>query len=110
MNTLPPLVSIIIPCYNQSCFLPEAVESVAAQTLERWEAIIIDDGSSDDTAAVAQALIERYPGRCLHLIRHSNRGLGASRNAGIATTSAPYVLPLDADDMLEPQMLERTVQ
>src|SRR5262245_60439055 len=93
------LVTIVIPCYNQARYLPETVASVVGQTFDRWEAVIVDDGSSDDTSAVARGLIERYPGRRISLISQANQGLGASRNIGIAATYAPYVLPLDADDL-----------
>lgn len=104
-----PLVSVIIPCYNHGRYLPEAVASVVSQTIGAWEIIIVDDGSSDDTPAVARKLIARYSGRPLRLITQRNRGPGASRNAGIAASAAPYILPLDADDLVAPTMLERTV-
>lgn len=104
-----PRVSVVIPCYRQAHFLPEAVASVVAQTFTDWEVIIVDDGSPDDTAAVAQHLIAAYPDRCIRLIRQENRGLAEARNAGIRAARAPYILPLDADDMLEPEMLAQTV-
>ena len=73
-----PVVSVVIPCYRQAHFLPEAIESVLAQTYPHFEIIVVDDGSPDDTRAVAG----RYPGvRCL---RQRNRGLSAARNAGLA--------------------------
>nr|PZN20604.1 MAG: glycosyltransferase family 2 protein [Chloroflexota bacterium] len=103
-----PRVTVVIPCYNQARYLPEALQSVVAQTEERWECVIVDDGSPDDTAGVAAELIARHPGRAIRLLRQPNRGLPGARNAGIAAGSAPYVLPLDADDALEPEMLERT--
>jgi glycosyltransferase involved in cell wall biosynthesis len=102
-------VSIVIPCYRQAQFLPEAVASVVAQTFTDWEIIIVDDGSPDDTAAVAQRLIAAHPDRRIRLIRQENRGLAEARNAGIRVARAPYILPLDADDMLEPEMLAQTV-
>jgi Glycosyltransferases involved in cell wall biogenesis len=102
-------VSVVIPCYNQAQFLPEAVASVVAQTFTDWEIIIIDDGSPDDTAAVAQRLIAAHRDRCIRLIRQENRGLAEARNAGIRVARAPYILPLDADDMIEPEMLAQTV-
>ncbi|MDW8146902.1 MAG: glycosyltransferase family A protein [Roseiflexaceae bacterium] len=102
-------VSVVIPCYNQARFLPEAVASVVAQTFTDWEIIIVDDGSPDDTAAVAQRLIAAYPDRRIRLIRQENRGLAEARNAGIRVARAPYILPLDADDMIEPEMLALTV-
>ena len=104
-----PRVSVVIPCYKQAQFLPEAVASVVAQTFTDWEIIIVDDGSPDDTAAVAQRLIAVYPDRCIRLIRQDNRGLAEARNVGIRAARAPYILPLDADDLIEPEMLAQTV-
>jgi|HigsolmetaAR202D_1030399.scaffolds.fasta_scaffold00032_45 glycosyltransferase involved in cell wall biosynthesis len=102
------MIAVIIPCYNQARYLPEALESVVAQTRDDWEALIVNDGSSDDTSAVARALIARWPERAIRLIEQPNMGVGAARNAGIAATQAEYILTLDADDMLEPLFLERT--
>jgi glycosyltransferase involved in cell wall biosynthesis len=103
------LVSIIIPCYNQGRFLPEAVASVVAQSYPHRELIIVDDGSTDDTAAIAEQQIAAHAGHAIRLIRQPNSGLSASRNAGIAAARGPYILPLDADDALEPEMLAATV-
>lgn len=103
-----PRVTVVIPCYRQARFLPEAVASVLAQSEPRWELVIVDDGSPDDTAAVAERLIAAHPERAIRLVRQANRGLAAARNAGIAAGEAPYVLPLDADDMLEPEFLAAT--
>lgn len=105
----PPRVCIVIPCYNHARFLPAAVASVAAQTFRNWEMVIVDDGSADDTQAVAQGLIAQFAPLRIRLIAHTNRGQGASRNAAIAQTEAAYILPLDADDRIEPDMLAYTV-
>ena len=92
-----PVVSVVIPCYRQAHFLPDAIESVLAQTYPHFEIIVVDDGSPDDTRAVAG----RYPGvRCL---RQRNRGLSAARNAGLAASIGTYVVFLDADDRLTPE-------
>jgi glycosyltransferase involved in cell wall biosynthesis len=69
----------------------------------------VDDGSPDDTAAVARQLVAALPGRRVRLVRQQNAGLAAARNAGIAASTGRYVLPLDADDLLDPAFLERTV-
>jgi glycosyltransferase involved in cell wall biosynthesis len=104
------IVTVAIPCYNQAHFLPEAVASVVAQHETRWELIIVDDGSPDDTAQVAQALIAANPTRAIRLLRQPNSGLGSARNAGLRGSSAPYLLPLDADDRLHPAMLAHTLR
>jgi glycosyltransferase involved in cell wall biosynthesis len=103
-----PRVSVVIPCYRQARYLPEAVASVVAQTFGGWEIIVVDDGSPDDTAAVAEDLIARYAGRAIRLLRQPNSGPGASRNNGIRAARGAYILPLDADDAIEPEMLAAT--
>ena len=102
-------IAIITPCYNQALFLEEAVASVIAQSYPYWELIIIDDGSSDNTAQVSAHLIDTYANHNIRLLRQQNEGLPASRNNGIALTSCEYIFPLDADDKIEPTMLAQTV-
>lgn len=93
-----PVISVIIPCYNYAHFLNETVASVIGQTFHEWECIIIDDGSTDDTASVARKLVEKD-----HRIKYfyqKNRGLSASRNEGLKLASGDYIQFLDADDLL----------
>ncbi len=104
-----PRVTVVVPCYNHARYLGEAIASVIAQTYPAWEAIIIDDGSPDDTAAVAQTLIAAYPAASIQLIRQPNQGLARSRNTAIAQARGEYILPLDADDTIAPTMLAATV-
>jgi glycosyltransferase involved in cell wall biosynthesis len=108
-RTAAPVVSVVIPCYRQAEYLAEAVESVVGQTYRDWEIVIVDDGSPDDTAAVAESLIGAHPDRRIRLLRQANQGTPGARNAGIAASSGRYILPLDADDILLPEMLARTV-
>src|SRR5215472_13640646 len=90
------LLSIVIPCYNQAHFLGEAIASALAQDHSPVEIVVVDDGSTDETAAVAA----RHPSlRCL---RQPNRGLPAARNAGWQASMGRYVIFLDADDRLLP--------
>ena len=105
-----PVVSVVMPCYKQAQFLREAVESVVAQTFTDWELIVVDDGSPDDTAATAEAIIAEHPGRAIRLLRKPNGGVSEARNAGIRMARGAYILPLDADDMIRPTMLEKTVR
>jgi glycosyltransferase involved in cell wall biosynthesis len=105
----PPAVAVVIPCYQQAEYLAAAVESVIGQTYADWEIVIVDDGSTDATAAVAEGLIAARPDRRIRLLREANGGVAAARNNGIAASTGRYVLPLDADDVLLPPMLERTV-
>jgi SAM-dependent methyltransferase len=96
----PPPVSVVITCYNQGRFLGEAIESVLRQTYRRHEVVVIDDGSSDDTADVAARYSE------VGLVIEPHRGLAAARNAGIRYSSGDYLVFLDADDRLLPSALE----
>jgi glycosyltransferase involved in cell wall biosynthesis len=99
MNPALPAVDVIIPVYNGAEFLGEALESVLAQEYEPFRIIVVDDGSTDDSAAVAQA----YPG--VLVIRQKNQGPAAARNAGLAAAEAPYVALHDSDDLLPPNKL-----
>ena len=87
-------VSVIIPCYNTARYLGEALTSACRQTPAPWEVIVVDDGSTDDSAAVAEAF--GAPVRCE---RRSHQGIGASRNHGLACMTGDVVAFLDADDI-----------
>jgi glycosyltransferase involved in cell wall biosynthesis len=93
-------ISVVIPAYNAARFLPRCLGSVFAQTLKPEEVIVVDDGSTDDTAAVAAGLGAR-------VISQPNGGIAASRNTGIRNTSGEWIAFLDADDMWAPTKLER---
>lgn len=98
-----PSVAIVIASYNYARFLPEAIESALAQTHRPAEVVVVDDGSTDDSLAVAR----RFPVR---VIAQHNQGLSAARNAGGATVRSDYLMFLDADDILEPTYVERCLQ
>jgi glycosyltransferase involved in cell wall biosynthesis len=94
-----PLISVVIPCYNQAHFLGEAIGSALDQSYDHIEVIVVDDGSTDATAEVAG----RYPQ--VQCISQENRGLSAARNRGLAASRGEYVVFLDADDRLMPNAL-----
>jgi glycosyltransferase involved in cell wall biosynthesis len=94
-----PLVSVVIPCYNHGRYLPEALASVWTQDYPAVEIIVVDDGSTDDTRAVAQ----RYAS--VRYYYQPNQGPSAARNMGIAHSRGEYLVFLDADDWLLPQAL-----
>jgi len=97
-----PIVSIIIANYNYGHFLAEAIESALAQTWQPLEVIVIDDGSTDDSLALAG----RYP---LTVLSQPNQGVSAARNNGAARAAGEYLFFLDADDILLPDAIERLV-
>lgn len=102
-----PVASIIVPCYNLARWLPEALQSVRDQSLRDWECVIVDDGSTDETARVAKEWCDADPR--FRLLHQENRGVAAARNAGAAVSGGRYLLFLDADDILAPGYLEAAV-
>lgn len=102
-----PIVSIIVPCYLHAHFMDEALQSVLGQTYPHWECIIVNDGSPDDTERIAKEWCARDSR--FHYLKKENGGLSSARNAGIATSTGEYILPLDADDVLHPDYLEKLV-
>jgi glycosyltransferase involved in cell wall biosynthesis len=104
-----PRVSVVVRCYRQAAFLPEAVEAVVRQTYQDWEIVVVNDGSPDDTSAVARGLISRWPDRRIRLIEQANQGPAAALNTGVAAADGELVLILDADDGVHPVFLARAV-
>ncbi|XZE54247.1 glycosyltransferase family 2 protein [Planctomycetaceae bacterium SH139] len=95
-------VSVVIPCYNASLFLRETISSVLSQTRAVKEVIVIDDGSTDDSAAIAENF-----GNPVRVIRQHNQGESVARNRGIDEAQGEWLAFLDADDVWEPDRLER---
>ncbi len=100
-----PEVSVVLPCYNAGEYLPRALMSLRAQTLDDVEIIVVDDGSTDPATI---AYLDGLPGD-VRLVRQENQGLPGARNAGFKAASGTYVTPLDCDDWLEPDFLEKTL-
>jgi glycosyltransferase involved in cell wall biosynthesis len=105
------LVSVITIFLNAEQFIKEAIESVFAQTYDHWELLLVDDGSSDRSAAIARRYAEQYPERvrCLEHDGCQNRGMNASRNLGIRHAKGEYIALLDADDVWLPPKLQQQV-
>lgn len=95
-------VTIIIPSYNQQNFLPESIDSALAQTTP-CEVIVIDDGSTDGSLAIAKG----YESKGVKVISQVNKGLPSARNTGIMNATGEFILPLDSDDMLLDNCVER---
>jgi glycosyltransferase involved in cell wall biosynthesis len=106
MNLDAPIVSVIIPCYNQGRYLDEAVGSILAQTLQEFEIIVVNDGSTEPETI---ALLQNYSKPKLTIIHTENRGPASARNTGITQARGRYILPLDADDRIAPTYLEKAV-
>ena len=100
-----PLVSVVIPAYNRAHLLPETLESVLAQSYTSIETIVVDDGSTDNTAQ----LLEGY-GPHIRVIAQANQGEGPARNTGIAAARGTYIAFVDSDDIWLPEKLERQLQ
>lgn len=98
-----PRVSVIIPAYNGAATIDETLDSVRAQTLREIEIIVIDDGSTDDTASRVERHMLEDPR--IRLLRNANGGVARARNAGIAEARAGLIAPLDADDLWHPEKL-----
>jgi len=106
-----PLVSVVVPVFNAGPFLREAVESVWAQTYDRWELILADDGSRDGSRDVAREYAEREPGRIRYTEHPGNADLGSSatRNLGVRLARGSLIAFLDADDVWLPGKLAAQV-
>jgi glycosyltransferase involved in cell wall biosynthesis len=106
-----PVVSVVICFLDAERFLREAIESVFAQTFRDWELLLVDDGSRDRGAAIAEETAAAHPDR-VRLLAHpgrENRGISASRNLGLAEARGRFLAFLDADDVWLPEKLERQV-
>lgn len=106
--------SVIIPLYNKAPYIRKALESVLAQTYTDYELIIVDDGSTDGSAEIAETFLQDLASRlsplAFRLIRQANSGVSAARNNGVAQSYGEYLAFLDADDWWEPTYLERMAQ
>lgn len=99
-----PLVTVIVPGRDIAAYAPAALDSLRAQSEQRWRAVLVDDGSRDDTGAIFQAAA-RDDARFTVLRHEEARGLGAGRNLGLDHVDTPFVAFLDADDELTPDAL-----
>jgi glycosyltransferase involved in cell wall biosynthesis len=103
-----PLVSVIIAAYNAEAYIAETCRSVLNQTHRAIELIVVDDGSTDATAAIVSSIADTDSR--VRLIRQRNLGVAAARNCAMAVASGEFIAPLDADDLWVPTKIERQVQ
>lgn len=99
-------ISIIIPSYNQNQYLASAISSCLEQTKKPHEIIVVDDGSTDNSLAIARS----FEKEGVKVISQTNRGLSSARNTGIMNATGDYILPLDADDMFLENAIEKISQ
>ncbi|HTU00513.1 MAG TPA: glycosyltransferase [Candidatus Sulfotelmatobacter sp.] len=102
----PPLVSILVPAFNAGEWIAEAIDSAVGQTWPRKEVIVVDDGSRDDTLAIAR----RHASSEVKVVTQENRGAAAARNRAYSLCQGDYVQWLDADDLLGPDKVERQME
>jgi cellulose synthase/poly-beta-1,6-N-acetylglucosamine synthase-like glycosyltransferase len=102
----PPLVSVVIPCFEREAYARELLASILAQDFADWEAILVDDGSR--AADLGRVVRETGDARCRIIVHERNRGLGPARNTGFAAARGRLVVPVDADDLLAPSFLAAT--
>ena len=100
-------VSVIIPAYNQATFIPKAVASLQAQTLESWECLVVDDGSTDNTAEIVANLALHEPR--VRLLQKQNGGSASARDMGLQHVQGEFIQFLDADDTIASNKLEQQV-
>ncbi len=100
------IISVIIPCFNHGAFLAEAVASVEASDHIPYEIIIINDGSSDPFTC---RVLDEFKSNGYHVIdQKNNQGPATARNTGIAAAKGRYILPLDSDNKIRPEMLSKS--
>ncbi|MDR2229213.1 MAG: glycosyltransferase family 2 protein [Flavobacteriaceae bacterium] len=100
------LISVIVPCYNQAQYLDECLQSVFDQTFDKWECIIVNDGSPDDTKKIALQWLDKDSR--FKYIEKENGGLSSARNAGIRNASGEWIQFLDCDDKLDKEKFEKS--
>src|ERR1700693_982164 len=101
-----PLVSILIPAYNAQEWIADTIKSAICQTWKRKEIIIVDDGSSDQTLAIAR----QFASREVAVVHKENQGAAATRNHALSLSQGDYIQWLDADDLLSPDKVAKQVE
>ena len=101
------MISVIIPVYNREKYIEECIRSVRNSTYRNYEIVIIEDGSTDNTAAICRALAEKEP--AIRILEGVHAGVSAARNMGLEAARGDYVFFLDSDDIIHPQLLETLV-
>lgn len=101
-------ISVIVPCYNQALFIEECLGSILTQSFRDWECIIVDDGSTDHSSEIISKWLER-DSRFSYIFKE-NGGVASARNIGIKRAAGDWILPLDGDDFIAPEYMEKASQ
>lgn len=101
------LISVIVPTYNVELYIARCIESILAQSYSNWELVLINDGSTDRSGKICDDYSRKYQN--IHVIHQTNRGVSAARNVGIESAKGEYLLFVDPDDWIAPNMLETMV-
>ncbi len=104
------MVSVIIPTYNRSSLVRQAIESLRVQTWSSLEIIVVDDGSEDDTLVALKDVTSLGEGRILHRLTQPHSGVSAARNLGTRASTGEFIIYLDSDDILVPDAIEHHVE
>lgn len=99
-----PFLTFIVPCYNAELYVQHCIDSVLAQSIQEWELLLIDDGSSDNTAKICQ-YAQKLDSRIVY-IHQENKGVSSARNKGLQLATGEFITCIDADDWLEPNFIE----
>lgn len=101
------MISIIVPCYNSEQYISETIDSIKNQTYDKWECIIVNDGSTDNSLDIIQTKTHNDDRFCVVNIAHS--GVASARNLALSMSKSKYILPIDSDDILMPDYVNNGV-
>lgn len=103
-----PKVSVIVSCYNQEKYIAECLESILNQTYSDYEAVIVDDGSTDRSSEIIASYAAKHPN--FRVLKQPNSGVIAARNYAVSQARGEYIIPVDGDDEIKPEMLAKCVK
>lgn len=103
-----PRVSVIVSCYNQEKYIAECLDSILGQTYSDYEAVIVDDGSTDRSGEIIASYSTKHPN--FRVLKQPNTGVIAARNYAVSQARGEYIIPVDGDDEIKPEMLAKCVK
>ena len=104
-NLKKPILSVILPCYNTEKYIGKTLESLEAQTMQDFEMVFVNDGSTDHTLDILNSVKEKYPSRVI-VVSKENEGLSKTRNVGLEYATGEFVIFLDSDDYIDNDYFE----